>query len=317
MNKEPLVSVIVNCYNGEKYLNEALDSIYAQTYENWEIIFFDNKSTDGSAKIANEYDDRLQYVYNEINVPLGEARKQALTYATGDWICFLDVDDSWYKGKLEFQVREIQSRPDIDVIYCGIEEISSDGTQIRLDIPRRNGYVTIEDLLIDYDLNIVTPMIKMEFLLKNQLSFDSRIHASEEYNLFMRIAVKGKIFASQNIQGRYRVYENSLTNKSIDKWYTERMQTLSQCISMDEELLNRSALHIRAAINRALYYKSRFLFSIGEYRESRQCMNVIKFDSVYYFLLFISSFNASVWNFIHRKNVKLILTKLLKINRAT
>lgn len=316
MIPQPLVSVIVNCYNGEKYLKEAIDSIYAQTYKNWEIIFFDNQSTDGSAEIAKEYDDRLRYICNEVNVPLGEARKKALTFVRGEWICFLDVDDSWYVGKLEFQVNEIQKFPNIDVIYCGIEEITPEGTRIRLDVPRRNGFVTIEDLLDDYDINIVTPMIRKEFLIRNELSFDERIYASEEYNLFLRIAVKGNILARQIVQGRYRVYENSLTNKSIDKWYIERTLTLAQCICMDEELLSRSTIQIRSALNRALYYKSRYLFSVGKNTEARFFLGIIKFDSVFYFLLYIASYSGAIWKFIHRKDIKLTLTKLLRINRA-
>ena len=60
--KNPLVSVIINCYNGEKYLREAIDSVIAQTYSNWEIIFWDNQSTDSSAEIVKSYnDDRIKY----------------------------------------------------------------------------------------------------------------------------------------------------------------------------------------------------------------------------------------------------------------
>ena len=56
----PLVSVIMNCFNGEKYLHEAIDSVYAQSYHNWEIIFWDNASTDDSACIAKTYDNKLK-----------------------------------------------------------------------------------------------------------------------------------------------------------------------------------------------------------------------------------------------------------------
>ena len=59
--KTPLVSIIINCYNGEKYLAEAINSIYAQTYKNWEIIFWDNASIDNSANIAKSYDKKLKY----------------------------------------------------------------------------------------------------------------------------------------------------------------------------------------------------------------------------------------------------------------
>ena len=61
MNKDPLVSVIINCYNGERFLKEAIDSVYAQTFSDWEIILWDNASTDNTAEIAMSYDDRLKY----------------------------------------------------------------------------------------------------------------------------------------------------------------------------------------------------------------------------------------------------------------
>ena len=61
--KKPLVSIIMNCYNSERFLKEAIDSVYAQTYSNWEIIFWDNASTDDSATIANSYDERLKYYF--------------------------------------------------------------------------------------------------------------------------------------------------------------------------------------------------------------------------------------------------------------
>ena len=70
MEKEPLVSIIVNCYNSEEYLKETIDSIFAQTYSNYEIIFWDNQSTDSTASIIRSYDDpRVNYCYAEKQVP--------------------------------------------------------------------------------------------------------------------------------------------------------------------------------------------------------------------------------------------------------
>ena len=82
-SQTPLVSIILNCYNGAKYLEEAIDSIYAQTYSNWEIIFWDNASTDESASIAKSYDDRLKYHQALETTPLGAARDLALKKITG------------------------------------------------------------------------------------------------------------------------------------------------------------------------------------------------------------------------------------------
>ena len=72
------VSIVMNCLNGEKYLRESIDSVYGQTYKNWEIIFWDNNSTDKSAEIANSYDSRLRYFKGELTISLGAARNKAL-----------------------------------------------------------------------------------------------------------------------------------------------------------------------------------------------------------------------------------------------
>ena len=100
----PLVSVVINCYNGGQFLREAIESIYAQSYKNWEIVFWDNASTDNSATIAQSYDERLKYFYSKNNTCLGEARVNAIEKTTGEYVAFLDCDDLWEKDKLLKQV---------------------------------------------------------------------------------------------------------------------------------------------------------------------------------------------------------------------
>ena len=75
---KPLVSIIMNCYNSDHFLREAIESVYDQTYSNWEIIFWDNASTDSSPEIAKSYDDRLKYFRNNTTTNLGMARKLAI-----------------------------------------------------------------------------------------------------------------------------------------------------------------------------------------------------------------------------------------------
>ena len=102
---EALVSVIMNCFNGEKYLKEAIDSVLNQTYSNWEIILWDNQSTDNSEGIVKSFNDnRIKYFYSEEFTILGEARNRALSKAQGEFIAILDCDDLWYPTKLEKQL---------------------------------------------------------------------------------------------------------------------------------------------------------------------------------------------------------------------
>ena len=96
MSKSPLVSVIMNCYNGEKYLTESLSSLLSQNYSNWELIFWDNLSTDNSKKIFKNFNDkRFKYFLADKHTVLYEARNLAIKKTSGDYIAFLDTDDIW------------------------------------------------------------------------------------------------------------------------------------------------------------------------------------------------------------------------------
>ena len=106
----PLVSVIVNCFNGEKYLEAAINSVLQQTYENWELIFWDNQSTDRSAEIFLQYNDqRLKYFRADSHTLLYAARNSAIANSSGELIAFLDVDDWWAADKLERQVPQFEN----------------------------------------------------------------------------------------------------------------------------------------------------------------------------------------------------------------
>ena len=92
-----LVSIIMNCHNGSNYLHESISSVINQTYKNWEIIFWDNQSTDDSIKIAEKFNDDRIKIYNSKKFEkLGKARNNAIAKCKGEFIGFLDTDDLWY-----------------------------------------------------------------------------------------------------------------------------------------------------------------------------------------------------------------------------
>ena len=104
-DNQPLVSIIMNCYNGEAYLDEALNSVVNQTYKNWELIFWDNCSTDNSSKIFKKFEDkRFKYFLSKKHTVLYEARNLAIEKISGEFIAFLDTDDIWLTDKLEKQI---------------------------------------------------------------------------------------------------------------------------------------------------------------------------------------------------------------------
>ena len=92
----PKFSVIMNCLNGSKYLKQSINSLLDQHYQNWELIFWDNNSTDNSRDIFNTFNDkRLKYFFNNNKTSLYAARNLSINKAKGDYITFLDTDDYW------------------------------------------------------------------------------------------------------------------------------------------------------------------------------------------------------------------------------
>ncbi len=100
----------MNCHNGEKYLDQSIRSVLNQSYENWELIFFNNSSKDKSKNIINNYlqDKRIKYFESNKFLNLYDARNQAIRKSKGQYISFLDTDDYWDKNKLQIQLNFIK-----------------------------------------------------------------------------------------------------------------------------------------------------------------------------------------------------------------
>ena len=213
MQDKPLVSVIMNCFNGEKYLSEAIDSVISQKYNNWELIFWDNLSIDSSAEIFNKYNDkRLKYFLADKHTNLSEARALAIEKSQGELITFLDVDDYWKDAILETQVAFYK---DDDVVFsCGnfyILNMTNDfhgfsrptglSKQARVRVFTKgkfpSGYV-LNNLLINYPklVGLVTLSVRRSAYLMAG-GFSSDYHIIGDFDLVMRLAINGKMGSFQ------------------------------------------------------------------------------------------------------------------------
>ncbi len=302
MVENPLVSIIINCFNGEEYLREAMDSVYAQTFTNWEIIFWDNCSTDTSAEIAKSYGEKVIYYKAEINKPLGEARNYALAKANGKYLAFIDCDDIWSVDKLEKQVALMEKNPDFILCYSSIEYVYLNGDHFR-DVHTifNSGYI-FKELLLQYDINILTAMIRKDLLIATGLNFDPFITASEEYCLFMQLASHYPIGVIKDIQAKYRINPESLTSKSLPRLGIERRYTLDQIVKNHPELKVKYAKEFKEAYARGNYYDARWHMSTKNKWTAFKCMIAIAHLSIRYFILaFVTLLPGKVWEQIHLK----------------
>ncbi len=117
MGKEPLVSVVMPAYNGEKYIGKAIQSILDQTYQDWELIIVDDCGTDKTMEIVNKYKDkRIQVIHNNKNEGIAFSRNKAIENSRGDYIAILDDDDIALPNRLKIQVDYLDTHPEISVV---------------------------------------------------------------------------------------------------------------------------------------------------------------------------------------------------------
>ena len=215
MNDKPLVSILMNCYDGEKYLSEAIDSVYSQTYQNWEIVFWDNASTDSSSNIAKSYDERVRYYLAPKNTSLGEARNFALQRVRGKYIAFLDTDDLYFPNKLEQQVSLMQQQ-NYAMCYGSCSIINESGKEIKKILVKNTSGNVFSSLLRRYEINMQTVMLKKDFIVDNQLSFNTKMSYCPDHNLFMNIAAKAEVGVISDVVAKYRIVSDSLSKKTLD-----------------------------------------------------------------------------------------------------
>ena len=296
----PLVSVIINCYNGERYLKQAIDSIFNQTYKNWELIFWDNCSTDRSAAVAKSYGCRVSYYKSTRNTTLGEARTEAIRKVKGKYITFLDCDDIWLENKLELQVDFMIKNPEFILCYGSVQEITLEGQVFRDVLTKHESGFLLRELLVQYDISILTSMINRALLIEANLNFDPHVSASEEYCLFMQLACLYKIGVLKEKLALYRVFEDSLTSKSLNVLGLERRYTLNKILSNKPSLNLKYKNEFKEAFARASYYDARWEIYNGNKFKAMRLMSSIALINYRYFLLFIISiFPICFWNKLH------------------
>ena len=206
-NNQPLVSVIMNCYNGEAYLYESIKSVLSQTYANWELIFWDNRSNDKSAEIFKSYNDkRFKYYYAPQHTLLCEARNEALKKSSGEFIAFLDTDDFWEKDKLELQIPLFKDL-DVGVVYGNLYVVNEklNTKKIFLKKKKPRGFI-LNDLLKNYCTGLVTLIIRKSFLDNYQPVFDNSFHIMGDFDLMIRMSTKYKFDCVEKPIASWRVH---------------------------------------------------------------------------------------------------------------
>lgn len=211
MKKNPLISVIINCHNGEKYLKNCIKSIISQSYKNWEIIFFDNASKDNSKKILKSFrDKRIKYFFSNKILKLYDARNKAIKKSSGNYISFLDTDDYWKRDFLKEHLNFFFRYKNADVIvskYLIYNEINK--TSNISFLGKLPYFVKIQHLLNNYFIGILAVMFKKK-IFKTK-SFNKKYQIIGDFAFFLSISSKYKIKSLNSILAVYRIHKKNFS----------------------------------------------------------------------------------------------------------
>ncbi len=227
----PFFSIIVNCHNSELYLREALNAALCQTFQDYELIVFDNASTDTTAIIAKSFGPDVCYYFSEVKLSLGAARNKAIMKAKGEYVAFLDSDDTWSLDKLAKQHAAISS----NTCARGIGLCGSDAMRVSADLNPIAKYSmgrivssgnVIGPLLHECFIPMSSAVVNREICL-NIGGFNEDYNIIEDYELWVRIARSFDVvyladcLANIRFHGSNTSNDYKLMHSEVRKMFTE------------------------------------------------------------------------------------------------
>ncbi len=302
MKNNPLVSIIINCYNSELYLRETVDSVLSQNYKNWELIFWDNQSTDKSSDIINSYNDkRIKYHCAPIHTSLGEGRNLALKMVQGELVMFLDADDLISPDHLSTIVPLFEN--DIGFSYGNAYVYNQkENTKNQVFKNERESGTVFLQWLNHYNVLLPSIVFKKAVLDDMPEWFDRRFSMVEEYDFFLRISYKWKCGYSHLPTSTWRKHDSSLSFKKREQWLIEFQLLREKMLSFAPELAATNALD---RIEQHIAYLT-FVEDVVSNRINRDVIRPYKYKNLKIFVTYITSFlganiTKTLLNFIRSK----------------
>ena len=258
----PKVSVIIPTYNSANSIGDAIDSVLAQTYKDYEIIVIDDGSTDNTMSLLGKYGNKIQYIFQN-RKGVSVARNVGILRSNGELIAFQDADDLWLPFKLQKQVAYLEENK-AHIVYSKV-----------VIIDKNKGFVGYkpnfkEKLVYPYTIpNIATPTVLIEKTCFAQIGlFDIHVKYMEDFELFFRLTKHYKLHYMDEIVGVYQKHDFNTTskansiNKYISKIYIENKIYQKYRTGISDKI---SLLHI---LRKDMYILGKLYFKKSEYQKA-------------------------------------------------
>lgn len=223
-SRTPVVSIVMPVYNAEPYLAEAINSILAQTWKDFELIVVDDGSTDRSMEIIRTFDDkRIRYVRNERNHGVAASRNRGVHLSRGEFVAQMDQDDIARPCRIAKQVSYLRKHPDIGM--CGGNIIKFFATsRILIRFLRNHEEIRVTHLF-HAGFAHPTVMSRRALLVENELFYDESCRNLEDYELWCKLVEKTKVANLDRVLLEYRSHSNQLSRENSE-YFTKLLQKL-------------------------------------------------------------------------------------------
>lgn len=220
---KPEISVIMSVYNGEVYLEEAIESVINQTYKNWELIVINDCSTDKTAEILSDFaekDERVKVHTNEVNLKLPTSLNKAISLSSGKYIARMDSDDICLPDRLEKQYKFMEENQDVSLSSCRFMTVkngvyASGGAGGRCDNEALRAMLLVAN-------PILHPGVIAKAEVMKKFKYDATHTCTEDLELWTRMAMENeKMEILPDCLLIYRLHDKQITSTTLERQHTE------------------------------------------------------------------------------------------------
>lgn len=223
MKDTPKISLIMSVYNGEDYLEEAIDSVLSQSFTDWELIIINDCSTDKTPEILSKYqalDERVKVHTNEVNLRLPSSLNKALSLAKGKYIARMDADDICLVDRLEKQFAFMEANPSVSLSSCRFMT-TKNGVVASGGCGGRSDFQSIKALLLVTNPILHPGIIARADVIK-ELGYDKNFTCTEDMELWTRFVMSGyKIEILPEYLMIYRLHDKQITGTTLERQHKE------------------------------------------------------------------------------------------------
>lgn len=240
----PKVSVVIPAYNSSAMVKEAIASVLAQTYDDFEIIVVDDGSTDDTESVVRSFGDRVLYLKQE-NQGAGAARNSGIHASGGEYVAFLDSDDLWSPEKLSEQIPVLERDSELGLVYSDWAVVSQDGpvedSYLR-KLPAASGYVF--DQLVQCGFILTSGVLLRRACLNDVGGFDNSLSIAQDYDLWLRICYRWKVALVNRPLVTKRSWDGSLSS-NLPKTAAERIALFEKALGSFKDMSRHSRRAVR------------------------------------------------------------------------